>query len=122
MHEKLDTQTTLHDLKVLVKKLIDDRDWNQFHDAKNLSMDIAIEAGELMEHFVWTDSKDVQQVLEKNREEIEHEVADVLLVTISFCNQYNIDISTIITKKLELIAQKYPIEKAKGKSTKYTKL
>jgi dCTP diphosphatase len=125
MHEKqkkLDTQTTLHDIKVLVKKLIDDRDWNQFHDAKNLSMDIAIEAGELMEHFVWTDSKDVQQVFEKNREEIEHEVADILLVTMSFCNQYNIDINTIVTKKLELIAQKYPIEKAKGKSTKYTKL
>jgi len=124
MHENknLDTHMTIHEIRHLVEKLIDDRDWGQFHDAKNLSMDIAIEAGELMEHFVWTESNNVSEQFEKNRNEIEQEIADVLIVAISLCNQYNIDISTIVTKKLELIAQKYPIEKAKGKSTKYTKL
>lgn len=117
-----DAKITLGDIKSQVKQLVDDRDWGQFHDAKNLSMDIAIEAAELMEHFVWAKSDEINAVFEKNREEIEHELADVLVVAISLCNQYNIDMSSIISKKLALIAQKYPIEKAKGKSTKYTKL
>jgi len=122
MEKKLDTQTTLEDVKVFIKKFIHERDWDKFHNAKNLSMGMSIEAGELMEHFLWTDTADVQKTFEANQQDIEDELADVIIVAICFANQYNIDINTIITKKMAKNALKYPIEKSKGVATKYTKL
>jgi len=117
-----DTQTTLEDVKVFIKKFIDDREWSQFHDAKNLSMDIAIEAGELMEHFLWTDTASVQKTFDESRPDIEDELADVIIGAICFANQYNIDINSIVMRKMAANALKYPVEKAKGVTTKYTKL
>jgi NTP pyrophosphatase (non-canonical NTP hydrolase) len=118
-----DTKTTLNDLKLLMKKVVDERDWNQFHSPKNLSMNIATEAAELMEKFLWVeDGKAAFKELETNRQDIEDECADVLIALISFANACKIDLSSAYAAKLENLKKKYPVEKSKGKSTKYTKL
>ncbi len=117
-----DNTTTIETIKKQLKQFTAERDWNQFHSPKNMSMLIAIEASELMEHFLWADTQDSYNVLEQKREAIEHEVADVAKGILLFCQENNIDLAQAIEKKMKLDAQKYPVEKAKGKSTKYTEL
>ncbi len=117
-----DSTTTIQDLKNIAQKIRDDRDWQQFHTPKDLSMYIAIEAAELMEKFVWLSSQASFEEIEKNRQEIEDEMADVLICLVHFCNAANIDMTSAFRKKLQEVAKKYPVEKAKGKSDKYNKL
>jgi dCTP diphosphatase len=121
MHKK-DSNTAMQDLKTIAKKMITDREWSQFHSPKNLSMYIAIEAAELMEKFVWLSSEQSFEELNKNRQEIEDEMADVFICLVHFCNAANIDMASAFIKKLESVKAKYPIEKAKGKHEKYNKL
>jgi len=117
-----DNKTTIETLKKQLKKFVDERDWNQFHSPKNMSMGIAIEAAELMEFFQWSDAQQSFEIFAKKREEIEHEIADIAVYTLMFCAENNIDLSTAIEKKMKLNAKKYPVEKSKGKPTKYTEL
>lgn len=121
MH-KNDTTTTIQDLKTIAKQVVIDRDWTKFHSPKNLSMYIAIEAAELMEKFAWLSSEQSFDELEKNRSEIEDEMADILICLMHFCNAANIDIASAFIKKLESVKAKYPIEKSKGRHEKYNKL
>ena len=118
---KKDQITTIQDLKIIAQKFRDERDWQQFHTPKDLSMYIAIEAAELMEKFVWLSTQDSLLEIEKNSQEIKDEMADVFICLVHFCNTANIDMSSAFEKKLKEIAAKYPIEKSKGKSTKYDK-
>ena len=107
------------DFSEIVQKLRDfnrERDWEQFHDAKNLALSISIEASELNECFLWKNSE------EANRAKVEEELADVFLCAIMLADKYGIDIKDICLKKIERNAQKYPVEKAKGKATKYNEL
>ena len=119
-----DKETTINDLKKLVQQFIAERDWNQFHSPKNIAMSIAIEAGELMEHFQWEaldesfDKAENPEVLT----EIKNELADVMSYVLDFANALDIDLSEAVKDKLKLNAEKYPIEKCKGKSEKYDKL
>lgn len=117
-----DTQTTLQQLKDMARIMADERDWGQFHSPKNLAMDIAVEAAELMEHFIWCTTQESDDVAQKNKDEVEQELADVLIASFLFARRTNIDIAQSIERKLKLIEQKYPVHLAKGKSTKYTKL
>ncbi len=118
----LDQTTTVAQLKERFKQFVDERDWNQFHTPKNLSMGIACEAAELMEIFQWASPADEKQIFEKKRTEIEHELADVVIYALAFANQNNIDLTSVIENKLKHNAEKYPIEKAKSRATKYTEL
>ena len=93
-----------------------ERDWEQFHDAKNLALSISIEASELNECFLWKNAD------EADRTKVEEELADVFLCAIMLADKYDIDIKDICLKKIERNAQKYPVEKAKGKATKYDEL
>jgi NTP pyrophosphatase (non-canonical NTP hydrolase) len=93
-----------------------ERDWEQFHDAKNLALSISIEASELNECFLWKNAD------EADRAKVEEELADVFLCAIMLADKYDIDIKDICLKKIEKNAQKYPVEKAKGKATKYDEL
>lgn len=107
------------DFSEIVQKLRDfnrERDWEQFHDAKNLALSISIEASELNECFLWKNAE------EANRAKVEEELADVFLCAIMLADKYGIDIKDICLKKIERNAQKYPVEKAKGKATKYNEL
>src|SRR5580698_9278838 len=114
---------TVQRLKDKVGEFVKERDWEQFHTPKNLSMSLAIEAAELMEHFQWTNTVDeaIKVLKEKHkRSEIEDEVADIAIYLMSFCNLYNIDLEKAVLGKMKKNAKKYPTKAVKGKMEKYT--
>jgi len=117
-----DTTTTVESLKNDVKKFVEDREWQQFHSPKNLSMALVSEATELMDLFLWCESAASYEALEKCRQDAEDEIADVAVLLLAFCVRHNIDLSAAIAHKRIEAARKYPVEKCKGKSTKYTAL
>jgi len=119
-----DETATVAGLRERVLAFARERDWEQFHSPKNLSMALAAEAGELMEHFLWTESRDSGATLKdpKKREKIEDELADVVIYALEFANIGGINLAKAIEAKLAKNAAKYPVEKAKGRSDKYTEL
>jgi dCTP diphosphatase len=112
-----DSNTTLKDLKDLVNRFIAERDWFKFHDPKNLSMSIAIEAAELLEHFQWVRSDELDNVTAdpETRQQIEEELSDIFAFLLSFANRLNIDMSEALKKKMAKNAIKYPAETFRGK-------
>lgn len=102
-----------------VLKFRDDRDWKQFHDPKDLAISISLEASELLEIFQW--SRDDVYCLDKI-DQIKEELADVVNYCILMADACNLDLDKIITDKIKLNATKYPVDKAKGTSTKYNEL
>lgn len=100
-------------------KFRDDRDWQQFHDSKNLALAISIEASELNELFLWKDKPDSDNV---NTEKLKDELADILSFAFLLADKHGLDPFEIISEKIKKNAEKYPIEKAKGKSDKYNEL
>lgn len=117
-----DAKLTLQQLKDISDKFVQERDWGQYHSPKNLSMDISIEAAELMEKFLWLTTEESYEELEKNRQEISDELADVFFGILRFASVAKIDLASAFKHKLEQVGKKYPVEKAKGKREKYTKL
>ena len=105
----------LEELSLRIKKFNDDRDWNQFHSPSNLAKSISIEAGELLECFQWNDAK-------FNRDDVLEELADVTNYCLQMAQVLEVDIIDIVNRKVDLSEKKYPVEKAKGVSTKYDKL
>ena len=116
-----DIKTTIQELKEVATKLVSERDWQQFHTPKDLSMNLSVEANELLEKFLWISSVSSFEEINKNRTEIEDEVGDILFSILRFCAVSNIDATTAFIKKIEKIKQKYPVEKVKGNYQKYTK-
>ncbi len=119
-----DTTTTLADLKDRVLAFAKARDWEQFHAPKNLSMALAAEAGELMEHFLWATPEASRTIAADpaKRAGIEAELADVVIYALEFANITGIDVAAAVEAKMKANAAKYPVEKAKGRSDKYTEL
>ena len=109
-----DEKVTLSQLKHTIDTFMKQREWGKYHTPKNLSMDIAVEAAELMEHFLWVESKDSLAAFEKSREEISDEIADIAIVFLELCNVAHIDLASAIEKKLAKVAIRYPIEQVKG--------
>ncbi len=107
-----------------IKKFRDERDWKKFHNPKDMAEAISIEAGELLELFLWKTKEESLELVKnkRNHEEISDEVADIMAFLIEFIDNCGIDIEKTIEKKLQKNAQKYPVNKAKGIATKYTKL
>jgi len=116
------TKAGLPEIKDKIRKFVRERDWEKFHSPKNLSMSIAIEAAELMEHFQWLTIAQSKKLLRNkaSRVEIEDELADIAVYVLDFCNLFDIDIEKSIINKLEKNAIKYPASKVKGKMHKYT--
>ena len=104
----------LEKLKERIDKFNKDRDWDQFHSPSNLAKSISIEAGELLECSQWNENADLEDVKE--------ELADVMNYCIQLSMVLDVDIIDIMNKKMDKTEKKYPISKAKGVSTKYTKL
>jgi|SRR5882672_396507 len=98
------------------------RDWDQFHNPKNLAMAVAGEAGELIEHFQWLTPEQSARLPKAARAEVALECADVLLYLLRLCDKLDIDLARATRKKLVLNAKKYPVRKARGRMTKYDKL
>ncbi len=119
-----DSTTNLAELKGRVLAFARERDWEQFHAPKNLSMALAAEAGELMEHFLWsTPEASCAHVADPvKRAKIAEELADVVIYALEFANVAQIDVAAAIEAKMAANALKYPVEKAKGRSDKYTEL
>ena len=105
----------LKQLEDRIEKFNLDRDWHQFHTPSNLAKSISIEANELLECFQWSDTN-------YNLDEVKEELADVISYCIMMGQELNLDLIDIVNKKMDKNEAKYPINKAKGKSTKYNKL
>jgi NTP pyrophosphatase (non-canonical NTP hydrolase) len=119
-----DSNTTLAVLKSRVLAFSKERDWEQFHSPKNLSMALAAETAELMEHFLWVESADSKDRAAdpKRRRDIEDELSDVVIYALEFSNVTGIDLASAIERKMAANAAKYPVEKAKGRADKYNEL
>ncbi len=113
---------TLDALRGRLRAFVEERDWDQFHNPKNLAMALVVEAGELMEPFQWLTPEQCEALPEDTRAEVEMEVADVLLFLLRLCDRLGIDPVGAGFRKLELNERKYPVDKARGRATKYDKL
>jgi len=116
-----DKDTNIESLKSKVKEFCDKRDWDQFHDAKELSIALSIEASELLEHFRWKTKEEVKEKMSKPEkvEEIKDEMADVLYFLLRIAQMENIDLSEALENKMEKNDKKYPVDKARGSNKKY---
>jgi NTP pyrophosphatase (non-canonical NTP hydrolase) len=99
-----------------------ERDWEQFHSPRTLSVALCVEAAELLEHFQWIGDADVKRQAVVHREEIAQEVADLAILLTYFAHDLGLNFETIVQRKLKINEQKYPIEKAKGSAKKYSEL
>jgi NTP pyrophosphatase (non-canonical NTP hydrolase) len=118
----MDNTTTLQDLKLAIDKFIKERDWHHNHTSKDIAMDISVEAGELLEIFLWQPENKLNDIINNPAkfEHIQEELADVLFGVLDFATTHNIDISHAMYDKLRKNEQKYPVSKAKGNNLKYT--
>lgn len=110
----------LIDLKNKFSKFASEREWEQFHTPKNLSMALSVEASELMEIFQWLKTGDKNELNNDQLNQVKDELADVLLYSIRLADLLDINLEKAIPEKMEKNAQKYPVEKARGNSKKYT--
>lgn len=112
-----DADTTVAELRREIAAFIRERDWEQFHDPKNLSMAIATEAAELMEHFRWIKNDPSREHIQKpeTRAEVASELADIIAFALSFANAADIDITTTLREKMARNAKKYPADEYRGK-------
>jgi NTP pyrophosphatase (non-canonical NTP hydrolase) len=115
-----DASTTLAELKALMARFVTERDWDQFHSPKGLSMSLSCEAAELMEHFLWMENSESRRIVEDPAKlgEVADEIADVALHLLALGNTLGIDLSDAIRNKLVKAAQKYPAEKYRGRYDK----
>jgi NTP pyrophosphatase (non-canonical NTP hydrolase) len=107
-----------------LRKFARDRDWEQFHNPKSLSMAIASEAGELLELFQWLSDVDSHRIMQdsKKADAVREEIADVLIYLIRLADRLQIDLEDAVIRKIELNARRYPVSAAKGNARKYTDL
>ena len=111
------------DLKDLEQRIVafrDARDWKQFHNPKDMALSLVLEATELLEIFQWKREAEFGTVLKEKREEIEGELADVFYWVTIIANDLGIDILEASNRKLAILEQKYPVDKARGVAKKYT--
>ncbi len=115
----------MSDIKKLtekIKRFRDERDWKQFHNPKDVALSLVLEATEVLEHFQWKNQLEIEEYVKKAKEDIGEELADVLYWILLMSHDIGIDIKEMLEKKIKKNAEKYPVEKAKGRHTKYNKL
>ena len=119
----MDDKTTINDLKNKVKKFCEDRDWDQYHNAKELSIGIVTEASELLQHFRFKSEKQVDEIFKSEKiRVINEELADILFFVIRLSQRYKIDLTIELNKKMMKNEVKYPRQKVKGSNKKYNEL
>ena len=114
-----------NDLKSITEKIIqfrDARQWGQYHDPKNLSQALGIEAAELQEIFLWKTSEESRNLSQKDIPRVSEEIADIFIYLTYLCHEFKIDLFDVTLKKIEKNAVKYPVEKSKGSNKKYNEL
>jgi NTP pyrophosphatase (non-canonical NTP hydrolase) len=113
---------TLKALSTQLARFAAARDWDQFHNPKNLAMALAGEAGEVLEHFQWLTPDEAANLPAATRAEVALECADVLLFLLRLAGKLDIDLAAAARKKMALNAKRYPVAKSRGKATKYNRL
>ena len=118
----MDNKKTIESIKKDVIKFRDDRDWEQYHDAKNLSIGLAIECAELQELFLWKTEKEIKEFLNTNdgRQKVKEELADIFIFLLYLSDGCNIDLSRAVKEKIEINNEKYPVNKCHSKHKKYS--
>lgn len=109
----------MNDIQSLIDELVkfrNERDWDQFHNPKDLALAINVEAGELLELYLWKDAADA------NVEKVKEELADILAFSLLLANKYGLDVKEIVLDKIKKNGEKYPVDKAKGTAKKYNEL
>ena len=109
----------MNDFEQIIQRLIEfrnERNWEQFHNPKDLALAINVEAGELFELFLWKNPDDA------NKEKVKEELADVFAFAFLLANKYGLDVKQIVLEKIQKNAEKYPIDKSKGTAKKYNEL
>jgi dCTP diphosphatase len=114
--------TSLENLRDVLRRFASDRDWDQFHSPKNLAIALNVEAAELLEHFQWTPEGGSAAFTPDQHAKVREEIADVLLYLIRLADKLNVDLLAAASDKIQINAAKYPVEKARGSSKKYTEL
>ena len=115
-----DNESNLNELKKIVQKFCEDRDWDQFHNPKELSIMLSTESAELLEIFRYKNDEQIREIMNSpKREDVEDEVADVLFGVLRIAQMNDIDLSTALVRKVEKSSKKYPVELVKGKNKKY---
>lgn len=121
---KMDHKTNIHELKEKVKEFCEKRDWDQYHNAKELAIGIITESSELLEHFRFKSHEEIEEMFksQEKKDKISEEVADVFYFLLRLCQKYDLDLTTVLNKKMEKNEKNYPLEKSKGSNKKYTEL
>src|SRR5262245_52458689 len=111
-----DSTTTFAELRELVRRFVDERDWRQFHSPKNLSMSLAIEAAELMEHFQWIDAAESRRLADDPAQlaAVREEIADCCCYLLALSNELQLDLAAAVRDKMVKNAAKYPAEQSRG--------
>lgn len=112
----------IEDLTRRIIAFRDARDWKQFHNPKDCAISLSLEAAEVLEHFQWKNKEEMDVYVKTNKIEISEELADVLYWVLLISKDLDIDVLEALDKKMKKNEDKYPVEKAKGKHTKYTNL
>ena len=110
---------SISELTAKIQSFVDARDWRKYHNAKDLAVAIAAEAGELMQHFVWQQDEQIEKRLEKNREEIASEIADVAILLFEFADNLGMKLGEVMEAKIARIEVRYSVEKSRGNNLKY---
>ena len=105
-----------------IRKFRDVRDWKQFHNHKDVALSLVLEASEVLEHFQWKSLSEVEHHGREAKEELSDELADVAIYLLELADNLAIDLPKAIERKMKKNALKYPVEKSKGRHTKYNKL
>lgn len=112
----------LEKLNLILKKFSEERDWEQFHSPKNLSMALSVEVSELVEVFQWLTEEQSKNLTDKQKEKSEEEIADIAIYLLRICMKLDIDLEKAILNKMKKNEKRYPVEKVKGYAKKYTEL
>jgi dCTP diphosphatase len=116
-----DSESTFEDFKKRILHFSEEREWGKIHSPKNLSMALASEAAELMELFLWVDSRDSRALVDDpvKGPKVREELADIMIYALEFANRTNIDVAKAIEEKIRVNGIKYPVDKFRGSSKKY---
>ncbi len=115
-------ETTLSQIRQRLRTFNAERNWAQYHSPRNLAMALSVEVSELLALYLWSSDNGPQPPIESRKENVEEEVADILICLLNFCHRADVDLLSVTEKKIAKNAEKYPVEKSFGKLEKHTEL
>ncbi|MDP6935483.1 MAG: nucleotide pyrophosphohydrolase [Myxococcota bacterium] len=117
-----DDTTTLTQLRAVLREFNHERDWAQYHSPRNLAMALSVEAGELLELYLWSADEGPQPPVASRTERVAEEIADVAICLLNLCEQAGVDLSQAVRAKVEANARRYPVDQARGRLEKHHEL